>query len=185
VGRRLTTCAVVLAAGGASRFAGEEHKLLTMLRGRPLVHWAVDAAAEAALDDLVVVTGAVDLELDVPMVRNEAWASGMATSLQTGVAYAREHGHDAVVIGLADQPFVPSSAWRAVADASRPIAVATFDGHRRPPVRLAATVWDLLPATGDDGARVLMRERPDLVTEVACDGEPADIDTAEDLARWS
>jgi CTP:molybdopterin cytidylyltransferase MocA len=27
--------------------------------------------------------------------------------------------------------------------------------------------------------------RPDLVIEIACDGEALDIDTVEDLARWS
>jgi molybdenum cofactor cytidylyltransferase len=184
----VTIAAIVLAAGEGSRFAGPTHKLLAPFRGRPLWTWAVDAALTAGFDATYVVTGAVDLPVGSPgiVVRNETWASGQATSLGAGVAAAAAAGHDAIVIGLGDQPLIAADAWQAVASATgTPIAVASFDGERRPPVRLAAEVWPLLPTSGDDGARVLMRERPDLVTAVPCSGEPVDIDTVEDLERWS
>jgi CTP:molybdopterin cytidylyltransferase MocA len=180
---------VVLAAGGGTRFAGQEHKLLTGLRGRPVVVWAVEAALAAGLDETIVVTGAVDLTAVLPegatVVHNDGWAMGIAVSLRVGLAVAEAHDHAAAVVGLGDQPFVPASAWQAVAAATGPIAVATYDGQRRNPVRLAREVWTDVPHFGDEGARALMRQRPHLVTEVACDGEPADIDTVEDLGRWS
>jgi CTP:molybdopterin cytidylyltransferase MocA len=176
----------VLAAGGGTRFGGEGHKLLATFRGRPLVSWALEAAG--GLDELIVVTGAVQLDLAAGAreVHNPRWAEGQATSLAAGVAAAGAAGHDAVVVGLGDQPLIPAEAWRLVAAATgTPIAVATYDGARRNPVRLAAEVWPLLPAGGDEGARSLLRGRPDLVTEVACPGDPADVDTQEDLATWS
>ena len=180
----MTTAAVVLAAGGGRRFA-DGHKLLADFRGRPLVSWALDAAD--VLDELIVVTGAVDVEVPVGAwrVHNGSWRLGMATSLQAGIVIADRNGHDAVVVGLGDQPMIPSEAWRLVAASPSPIAVATYEGRRRNPVRVAREVWPLLPTTGDEGARTLLRERPDLVAEVPCPGDPADIDTREDLARWS
>jgi CTP:molybdopterin cytidylyltransferase MocA len=182
---------VVLAAGGGSRWAGTEpgHKLLADFRGRPVVSWAVDAAVEAGLGGVWVVTGAVDLSGVLPggvrVLPNPAWADGQAGSLQIAVAAARREGVPAIVVGLGDQPLVPAGAWRAVASAGGDIAVATYDGRRRNPVKLSALVWDLLPTAGDEGARRLMRSRPDLVEEVPCPGDPVDIDTREDLQRWS
>jgi len=179
------TLAVVLAAGGGSRFTAG-HKLLAPLQGRPVVAWAVDAALGSGLP-VLVVTGAVDLAAALPpgvaTCHNPDWASGQASSLQAALRAAA--GHEAVVIGLGDQPFVEAEAWRRVAAGDAPIVVATYDGQRGNPVRLATDVWPLLPATGDAGARSLMRERPELVSGVACPGNPADIDTVGDLERWS
>ena len=184
----MTTAAVVLAAGLGRRFSG---KLRAPFRGRPLAQWALEAAAGAELDDLLVVVGDDELADLRPAasraLRNPDPAAGQATSLGVAIAAAEAAGHDAVVVGLADQPLVPAEAWQLVAAApgERPIATATFAGARRPPVRLPRSVWPLLPASGDEGARVLLRSRPELVVEGPCPGDPVDIDTPEDLERWS
>jgi len=180
---------VLLAAGGGSRFtgAGQGHKLTATLRGRPVVEWSLEQLLRAGFDDVVVVTGAVDLRVPdgVATVHNPRWAEGQATSLAVAIDRARQRELQAVVVGLADQPFVLAEAWQAVAEAPGAIAVATYDGRRGNPVKLDASVWDLLPVEGDAGARVVIGMRPELVTEVACAGSPADIDTPEDLRRWN
>ena len=183
----MTTAAVVLAAGGGTRFRGSTHKLLADLDGRPVIAHVLDALALAGLDGGYVVVGAV--EVPVPpaftVVANPGWADGMATSLRAGIAAAAADGHDAVVIGLGDQPGVEAEAWRRVAASSSPVAIATYDGARGHPVRLASVTWGALPANGDVGARLLFAGREFEVAEVPCPGSPADVDTVEDLQSWS
>ena len=43
----------------------------------------------------------------------------------------------------------------------------------------------LMPVSGDEGARTLMRHRPEMVEAIVVDGDEADVDTLEDLRRWS
>jgi len=180
----MTTAAVLLAAGAGSRFVGPTHKLLAPWGAGTVAGSAIESVVAAGFDEVIVVTGAVDLGALVDgltVLPNPHWARGQATSLRLAVEHAEAAGHDAVVVGLADQPGVPESAWRAVAASDAPIAAARFAEGRRPPVRLGREVWSMLPDSGDEGARALLAEHPELVTEIDVAGDPRDIDTADDL----
>ena len=186
----------MLAAGAGSRFGGTGHKLSATFSDDPrraprsVIERALASVVEADIGPVVVVTGAhADVVPEefagrVAIAHNQQWSAGQITSVRTGIDAARRLGSPRVVIGLGDQPFVEPAAWRAVSAAEGPIAVATYGGRRGNPVALDEDVWDLLPESGDEGARALMRVRPELVREVACTGSPADIDTTEDLRRW-
>ena len=183
--------AVILAAGSSTRFV-DGPKQLAQLNGQPLVAIAAQAALDAGcFASVLVVAGAVPLEGIVPegvvIIDNPLWASGQASSLLAGIAAARDAGAQAVVVGLADQPFVAAEAWQLVSrmETELPIVVATYEGQRGNPVRLGAEVWDDLPNEGDEGARVLLRGRPELVAAVACPGDASDVDTVEDLEQWN
>ena len=189
----MTLTAVLLAAGGGTRFGGSTHKLLAVLDGTTVFQRSLDNVVAAGFDHVVVVTGAVDFTLDgdlpsVTTVHNPLWADGQAGSLHAGLRTAAANNSDYAVVGLADQPFIGASAWRAIAHAesAAPIVVATYGGVRGPnPVRLHRSVWSQIPTAGDEGARSLMRLHPDWIDEVACDGSAADIDTLEDLRQWT
>jgi CTP:molybdopterin cytidylyltransferase MocA len=110
----------------------------------------------------------------------------MGSSLRLGLAACT--GEIALVL-LVDTPGVGADAVRAVLDAVRagaPVAIADFAGHRAPPVAITRPYWAEVAdrAEGDQGARGFLRAHPDLVTAVRCAGDPADIDTPADLARF-
>lgn len=184
------TLGVLLAAGAGTRFSGPQHKLLTGLFGAPIVASAF-SAMRRAMADVVVITGAVDLSSIseiTPVLHNPDWASGQRSSVVAAIRYAQENNYTTIVIGLGDQPFISTEAWAAVSSSDSPIAVATYDGYRGNPVRLDHSVWDMfleLNSDPDSGARDLIHMHPELVEEVACKGNSADIDTAEDLDSWT
>jgi molybdenum cofactor cytidylyltransferase len=186
--------AILLAAGGGSRFGGG--KLLANFGGRPLVLAALDALAEAPVGETVVVLGTEAGEMrricepyEVRIVENAEWERGQSTSVLAGMRALGEEARAAVVL-LGDQPLVGAEAvGRLVAayEEGAKVAVATYGGRRRNPVLFSREVWPLLEEelTGDEGARSVLQRHPELVVEVACDGvgDPADVDTRADLRR--
>lgn len=187
----MTTLAVLLAAGAGTRFVGDTHKLRAQVRGAAVLTHSLRAVVAADIGDIVVITGADtfdDLLKDCTTVHNEQWASGQRSSVLSAINEAERRGCDVVVIGAADQPFVSPDDWRAVAVHHSPIAVATYNGERATPVRLHKSTWELfrtLESDPDAGARSLMNLHPELVSQVACKGSGADIDTTEDLQKWT
>jgi nicotine blue oxidoreductase len=188
---------MLLAAGSGSRFGGEPgDKLFADYGAAPLVQATLSGMANAPVDEVVVVAGARAAELAEAcepygawVVENPEWEIGMSTSVRLGLSSCASGARGAVV-ALADQPLVGAAAVErlvAAFEAGAEAAVATYGGEQRNPALFARGLWPLLmdELTGDAGARAILRGRPELVTEVPCDGvaDPADVDTEEDLRR--
>ena len=102
--------AVVLAAGAGSRFGGPKQALLLpeVLRR---VH-------ESSVEDVVVVTGAHELESAARLVHCPDWELGPGASLRCGLAALAEDAQAAVVV-LADGPDLSPAAVDRVVTAWR------------------------------------------------------------------
>ncbi len=140
----------------------------------------LDALAASAVDEVVVVTGAYDIETDARVVYAPDWERGPGASLRAGLV-TLSYKVEAAVVVLADGPGLDPRAVDRVIDAWRAGSgerlAATYDGvNRSHPVLLARSVWGMIP---DEGARALE------VVLVQCDdlGEPGDVDI--DTGGWT
>jgi molybdenum cofactor cytidylyltransferase/nicotine blue oxidoreductase len=154
--------------------------------GTRLLDRAVAVLRDAGCEPVLAVVRA-DCPLDgATAVVNPDPARGQRSSLE--LAVAATPGSDALVIVLVDMPGIPAGAVRAVVRAWRPgrIAIARYGDRRGHPTMMAPELWrEALRLAGpDEGARALLAARPELVDEVAVTGDPSDLDTPEDLARW-
>lgn len=197
--------AVLLSAGRAQRFDGPQ-KLLAAVPYEggtvPLVRLSVLGLMEGGVQHILVVggrDGALVRDclagLEVSFVLNEAFASGMSSSLRVGVQEAAQRWPESVgvLIALGDQPLVDSGIVAALLErvvarartASEPWIVAPrFRGTAGNPVIFSrALLSELLLLTGDRGARGIVERDPSRVDYVDFDREaPLDVDTLDDLA---
>jgi molybdenum cofactor cytidylyltransferase len=175
---------VLLAAGLSSRF-GQRDKLAVPLDGLPLGLHAARMLASLPFARKIAVTreGGPDFTAYgfTPIVNPDP-AAGQASSIRLGLAQARKLEPQAVLIALADMPFVPVAQILALmarfGDEFR--VVASTEGTRpSPPALFDASFFPALESlTGDTGARALLREA-ELIG--ASPAELADIDTPGDL----
>lgn len=172
---------LVLAAGAGRRFG--RPKALVEFRGSRLVDRAVALLHAGGCERVVVVSGAVELDVSgVEVVHNPLWHTGMGSSLRAGLTAV---GGDDVVVAPVDMPWLGAESVRRVMAADAPLAIATYGGVRAHPVLLGAShhAGIAASAVGDAGARHYLREHSRLVVEVPCDdtGSPRDVDRPEDL----
>ena len=132
---------------------------------------------ESSVGDVVVVTGAHEVETEARVVPCPGWERGAGASLRCGLRELPPEVQAAVVV-LADGPDLSPEAidrvievWR---ESAAEVVAATYGGQRLHPVLLARPVWKRIP---DAGAR----ELPGLL--VPCDDldPPGDVDFADEL----
>jgi len=193
---RVSTGAVILAAGSASRYGAL--KQVIAIDGEPMVRRIARSALAAGLHPVVVVVGAqgervVDclVNLDIHAVTNPDWAAGMGGSLSIGVKalLALSAPTQAVMLLLADQPAITIDALESLlaAHAAHPtrILACQHAGNFGPPCIFPLSYAnDLLAMQGPYGARMLLERHAATVEGFDLPEAFRDIDTPEDYEAW-
>ncbi len=186
--------AVILAAGGSSRFG--QPKPLLEWEGRPLVAHIADVAWTAELAPIHVIVGAQAETVGqalagrpVQVFTNYRWEEGLSTSLNLGVSSLPPDVEAAIFIP-ADLPLLTPAFLRALVARYRQgdaaIVVPVVGGERRNPVLFARTLFpDLARLSGDVGGRALFTVYPHQLKEMPWPEAQTltDVDTPATYAR--
>ncbi|WP_415092831.1 nucleotidyltransferase family protein [Nocardioides sp.] len=182
---------VVLAAGRGTRMGGPKAELV--VDGERLMDRAVRLLAAAGCEPVCVIGRPEFSYPEVLVWWPDDLEAGLRTTLETALTLAvpavTTTDDDPVAVMLVDQPGLTADGTRSVVAAWRPgrIAIGVIGGQRVHPVVMAARLWReaIAMAGPDEGARRFLATHPELVDEVEVPGDPADLDTPEDVARWS
>ena len=193
--------AIILAAGKSSRFRGDDPnaktKAVALLDGAPMVRHVAQAAIDAGLKPLVLVTGFNAAEVSaaaqglagLQIVHNPDFETGLASSLRAGIA-ALPAGVAGAIVLLADMPRVSSETISLLVETSNanPDAAAVVPVHAGQwgnPILLGAKLFaDVALLKGDSGARKLLANRADVaLMECGDDAVGIDVDTRDDLLK--
>ncbi|MFN3619650.1 nucleotidyltransferase family protein [Sphingorhabdus sp.] len=175
----------VLAAGNARRFGSD--KLMADLDGAPLglpvaqQLAQVDAAAHFAVCQPQATIASHYADLGYDIIDNPQADLGLSVSLHLAVEAAAKTEAQALLVALADMPFVPASHVEALIAACEGETIQSSDANQpMPPAIFPRAMWALLLETkGDAGARQILLNA---MTLAAPTGSLRDIDTPDDLA---
>jgi molybdenum cofactor cytidylyltransferase len=173
--------ALLLAAGRSTRFGAD--KLSAPLRGVPLGQHAARTLLQLPFTAHIVVTrpGRPDWP-GFDLVENDRPEEGMARSIGLGMDRVRQAGAEAVMIALADMPYIPVDHVGRLLAACRgsDARIASGDGRQRSPPALFGSRWfdALQDLTGDRGARDLLDRAEIVLTDPQ---HLIDIDRPEDI----
>jgi molybdenum cofactor cytidylyltransferase len=187
--------ALVLAAGGSTRLG--RPKQLIRYQDEALVRRAVRAAIEIQCEPVVAVCGpefsSVRQELaglQVTVVENPNWKSGMASSLTCGLEAALRSmpQMDALLVTLCDQPLIDAAELlRLISfyrESGAAAAASRYGDSGGPPAIFGRPLFpQMKDLQGDAGAKRILRALGNQVAWMDLPEGAMDIDTPDDLAR--
>jgi molybdenum cofactor cytidylyltransferase len=184
--------AVVLAAGGSSRFG--EPKQLIPFRGKILIRRITDAACEAGCSPVVVVIGsnhtkfrrALD-QARIVIVQNKQWQCGIGSSIRCGIQELINRSPDieAGVLLVCDQPAVDVRVIERLIvlleTTGKNIVASSYADTLGVPALFARSIFEELLSLGDKaGAKSIVLRSSDRVASFPFPEGQTDIDTWED-----
>lgn len=186
------TGVILLAAGFSRRFGSI--KLHALLPNGKTVFQQTLERIQGATDNILVVTREELLNdlLQAGAPSDDTYLcpdaeQGMGHTLACGMAQVPAHW-SAVLVCLADMPFVDTHTYITLLNALRPdaIVVPEYQGKRGNPVGFGSNWFaPLAQATGDTGGRDIMKGNPDAIARIAVE-DPAvhmDVDVPVDLGQ--
>lgn len=185
---------IVLAAGEATRMG--KAKQMLPVDGRPMLETVIRNLQAAGVEQVYVVTGAYREETEAlarscgaVVLYNDEWQEGMASSIRCAIGHLEsiEAAAEAVVIALADQPFIPAGHFEALKreQSGNPesIIASSYDQTIGVPACFPKVFWPaLLMLRGDRGAQKTIESSDYVVTVPLPAAESRDINTPGDLA---
>ena len=183
----------MLLAGGASSRLGKPKQLLPF-RGSTLLDHAIGIAKNAGASNLVLVLGADAENIaasikdgQLPIVMNNDWPEGMASSIRKGVEelLRTDSSLEGVLIMACDQPHLSSEHLVSLVDhagiSNKLIAASRYGETLGIPAFFRKELLSKLCALqGDSGAKNLMLENQEQVAAVKFPAGEIDIDTEAD-----
>jgi len=179
-------------------------KALVELDGQPLVLRALRVLHDGGCAPVVVVLGAAAdqvralLPEGTEVVAAPDWQEGMGASLRAGLAALQSLAAPAAravpavpaaIVHLVDLPGVTAQAVARLAAHAAPdvLARAAYRGRPAHPVLLGREHWAGVhaAAVGDAGARHYLNGRAVWTVECGDLADPEDVDTPEQLARFT
>jgi molybdenum cofactor cytidylyltransferase len=187
--------AVILAAGGSSRFG--QPKQLIPFRGKSLVRRIIDAACEAGCSPVVAVIASKDpklhSELDragILIAQNNQWQRGIGSSIRCGIETLTNSSPDveASVLLVCDQPAVDARViQRLVAlyeTTGKSIVASSYADTLGVPVLFTRSVFqELLSLDDEAGAKSIVLRNRERVASLSFPEGQIDVDTWEDWEK--
>jgi molybdenum cofactor cytidylyltransferase len=189
-----TSCAAIVLAAGASTRLGQPKQLLQM-NGESLLHRTIRLAEKAGCAPIFVVLGfeaermrRETADLDVRVVSNPKWQSGLGSSLRSGMEALMKESQlpQKVALLLSDQPMLSSEILfnlvKNSAEIGSLIVASSYTGRLGVPAVFRKELYpDLQKVEGDKGAREVIQRYRDQTASIDFPEGAIDIDTVQDL----